>query len=252
MRKPNVHPKPPILRSAICLWTGLFLLAMICLTWTPVALILLALPPSQSRQKIGRRAIRWGFSLYLKVLESLGWLDLSVINFESVRSSPPSIIAPNHPGLLDAVILLTLLPDCTCILKSSLLNHPLFGPGARLAGYIPNDRTHEMIRKAVRALAAGQHLLMFPEGTRTETPPISPLKASPFLIAWKAQTELRTVLIHNPSGFLGKRRPLLRPPLLPIRIDVHPGKIFPPNKNVRDIAKEVEDYFECALVSLNP
>jgi len=117
------------------------------------------------------------------------------------ENSPPSIIAPNHPGLLDAVILLTLIPDATCILKSSLLNHPLFGAGARLAGYIPNDRTHEMIREAVKALNRGEHVLMFPEGTRTERQPISPLKVSPFLIALKAHAPVQTVLIRTPSGF---------------------------------------------------
>ncbi len=247
MRKPNVHAPLPFIWSTLCLWSGLVLLAVICLIWTPFALFLLALPPLKARQKIGRLVIRKGFSFYLFVLQRLGFLHLSIENWEWLHSAKPSIIAPNHPGLLDAVILLTLLPDCTCILKASLLNHPLFGAGARLAGYIPNNRTHEMIRLAVKALNSGQHVLMFPEGTRTERPPISPLKVSPFLIAYKAKSELRTVLIQNPSGFLGKRLPLFCPPQLPISMSVHPGRVFSPIKNVRDMAKVVEDYFEHAL-----
>lgn len=247
MRKPNVHYPLTMLWPTICLWSGLALLGLICMMWTPFALILLTLPRSRARQKIGRRVIGKGFTFYLTVLQSLGWVRLSKEHLESLHTAKPSIIAPNHPGLLDAVILLTLLPDCTCILKSSLLNHPLFGAGARLAGYIPNDRTHEMIRQAVRALHAGQHVLMFPEGTRTENPPISPLKVSPFLIAWKAQSEIRTVLIRNPSGFLGKRLPVFCPPPLPIEMTVQAGRVFTPKKNVRNMAKEVEDYFERAL-----
>ena len=247
MRKPNVHAQLSMLRSTLSLWGGLALLALICLMWTPFALFLLALPHSEARQKIGRHIIRKGFSFYLSVLQALGWLNLSIEKWESIRASKPSIIAPNHPGLLDAVILLTLLPNCTCILKSSLLNHPLFGAGARLAGFIPNDQTHEMIRQAVQALEAGQHVLMFPEGTRTEMPPISALKMSPFLIAWKAQSDLRTVLIHNPSGFLGKHQPLFYPPPFPISMTVQPGKVFSPVKNVRALAKEVENYFVSAL-----
>ena len=104
-----------------------------------------------------------------------------------------------------------------------------------------------MIRLAVKALEAGQHVLMFPEGTRTEMPPISALKMSPFLIAWKAQSDLRTVLIHNPSGFLGKHQPLFYPPPFPISMTIQPGKVFSPVKNVRDLAKEVENYFASEL-----
>ena len=247
MRKPNVHAQLFMLRSTLSLWGGLALLALICLMWTPFALFLLALPHFEGREKLGRHIIRRGFSSYLWILQGLGWLHLSIENWDSIRASKPSIVTPNHPGLLDAVILLTHLPDCTCILKSSLLNHPLFGAGARLAGFIPNDQTHEMIRQAVKALESGQHVLMFPEGTRTEMPPISPLKMSPFVIAWKAQSDLRTVLIQNPSGFLGKHQPLFYPPPLPISMTVQPGRVFSPEKNVRALAKEVENYFASAL-----
>jgi len=247
MRKPNAHNLSSPLGSSLRLWGGLGLLAAICLVCSRFALLKLVVNRKDPSQKIGRSIIRRGFTFYLTVLQKLGWLKLSIADWESISSSPPSIIAPNHPGLLDAVILLTLLPDATCILKSSLLNHPLFGAGARLAGYIPNDRTHDMIRQAVKALNNGQHVLMFPEGTRTEKHPISPLKLSPFLIAWRARAPIQTVLIQNPSGFLGKESPLFTPPELPIVMSITPGRTFTPEKNVRFLTKEVEDYFHDTL-----
>lgn len=247
MHKPNAHNFADRFWSSIRLWCGLGLLAAICLFWSPFALILFAFDRSGKHQKIGRSIIRIGFSFYLNVLRNLGLIKLSIEDWECITSSPPSIIAPNHPGLLDAVILLTLLPNATCILKSSLLNHPLFGAGARLAGYIPNNRTHEMIRQAVKALNTGQHVLMFPEGTRTEKRPVSPLKVSPFLIAWRARAPIQTILIRSPSGFLGKESPLLSPPEFPIVMSITPGKTFIPEKNVRFIAQEVEDYFRYTL-----
>lgn len=247
MRRPNAHTPLSYIRSTLCLWIGLGFLTLLCLVWTPFALLLLTLPRSVKHQRVGRSIIRNGFCLYLQALRTLGWLDLKLEALDQLESAPPSIIAPNHPGLLDAVILLAVLPNSTCILKASLLKHPLFGPGARLAGYIPNDRTHDMIRRAVKALNQGQHVLMFPEGTRTYQTPISPLKVSPFLIAWKARAPIRTVLIQNQCAFLGKKVPFYLPPKLPVAMSVQPGKIFMPIKNVRVMAKEVEDYFHTAL-----
>jgi 1-acyl-sn-glycerol-3-phosphate acyltransferase len=247
MRKPNAHNLPSRIGSSLRLWFGLGLLAVICLLWSPFAWVLFALNRGEKYQKIGRAIIRLGFAFYLTVLQKLGWLKLSIEDWEWMTSCPPSIIAPNHPGLLDAVILLTLLPNATCILKSSLLDHPLFGAGARLAGYIPNDRTHEMIRQAVKALNKGQHVLMFPEGTRTEKRPISPLKVSPFLIAWRSRAPIQTVLIQNPSGFLGKESPLFTPPQFPIVMSIKPGRTYMPEKNVRFMAKVVEDYYHDTL-----
>lgn len=250
MRNSKSQPRQSHITRTLVHWFGLLLFALICLLWTPLALLLLALlPETPSRTRFGRRVIRTGFTAYLWLLKSLGILDITINGNKEINSRPPALIAPNHPSIIDAVILLSLVPDCACILKSKLLNHPLFGAGARLAGYISNSSTHEMIRSAVRELREGRSVLMFPEGTRTHTPPLLPLKLSPFIVAKKAHAPLRSVVIRCPAGFLAKETLLSAPHVLPVNISVaFSTEFFITDGDVRSTADRLEQHLRNALV----
>jgi len=61
MRNTNAQTPLSRLASTLRLWSGLGLLAAICLLWSPFALILFALNRSNRFQKLGRAMIRVGF-----------------------------------------------------------------------------------------------------------------------------------------------------------------------------------------------
>jgi len=212
-----------------------------------IALPLALVPPSNWTRKLGRRAISLGFRSYLRCLSIPGWIRLELDPMDELKSGAPLLLAPNHPGLLDAVLVLSHFENLGCIVKADLLNHPLLGAGARLAGYVPNDRRHRMIHSAIEELRTGHHLLLFPEGTRTTRMPVNPFKSSPGLIASKAGASIQTIFIETNSRFLGKGWPLLRRPSLPIEIRVRLGRCFPPPSNVRTFITELENYFASEL-----
>ena len=241
----SVKLKP--IRDYLILLLGYALFALLCLSWSVFAWPLRFLLPTDAGHRIGRRVIAGGFRAYLGLLERLGGLRLDIAALDGLRDAGPMVIAPNHPGLLDAVLLLSRLPRLGCILKADLLRHPLLGAGARLAGYIGNDRRHRMIRMAVRDLADGEPLLLFPEGTRTSRPPVGPFRLSPALIARKAGVPIQTVLIETNSPFMGKHWPLWHCPDLPIRIRIRLGRQFPPPTDVRAGSAELQHYFEQVL-----
>lgn len=231
----------------VALILGLGLLGLLCLAWSIIALPLALLPSSNWTRKLGRQAISLGFRFYLRCLKIPAWIKLELDPMDGLESGAPVVLAPNHPGLLDAVLVLSQFENLGCIVKADLLNHPLLGAGARLAGYIPNDRRHQMIHSAIEELRTGHHLLLFPEGTRTTRMPVSPFKSSPGLIASKAGASIQTIFIETNSGFLGKGWPLLRRPDLPIEIRVSLGRCFPPPSDVRTFTTELENYFASEL-----
>ena len=244
---PMASVKLKLIRDYLILLLGYALFALLCLGWSVFAWPLRFLLPYDAGHRIGRCVIAGGFRAYLGLLEGLGGLRLDIAALDGLRYAGPMVIAPNHPGLLDAVLLLSRLPRLGCILKADLLRHPLLGAGARLAGYIGNDRRHRMIRMAVRGLAKGDPLLLFPEGTRTTRPPVGPFRLSPALIARKAGVPIQTVLIETDSLFMGKNWPLWRCPDLPIRIRIRLGRQFPPPTDVRSGSAELQRYFEQVL-----
>lgn len=234
--------------SYALLWYGLGILALGSFVWGLVALPLLLLP-RRAGQVVGRAAVSRGFRLYLWALEFLRACRLDLRAVDELRGAGPLIIAPNHPSLIDAVMLLSRAPQAACVLKAPLIDSVLFGLGARLAGYIRNDSPVDMVRRSVAELRGGGQLLLFPEGTRTTRAPLNPFRGAISLIARQANVPVQTVFIEADSAFLGKDWPLTRQPQLPLRYRVRLGRRFEPQEDLHAFMRELEQYYARELGS---
>jgi 1-acyl-sn-glycerol-3-phosphate acyltransferase len=224
------------------LWFGLALLGVVSLAWGALAVPLRAVLPERTGHLLGRRAIARGFRAYLATLQALGACRFDLQALDALREAGPMILAPNHPSLLDAVMLLSRAPQANCVLKAPLINGVLFGPGARLAGYIRNDWPVGMVRRAVEELRGGGQLLLFPEGTRTARGRLNPFRGAIALIARQAGVPVQTLFIEADSAFLGKGWPLSRRPELPLRYRVRLGRRFDPPRDLHGFMRELEQY----------
>lgn len=129
---------------------------------------LLALLPQRSHQRT-QFIIHRIFRFYVGMLQASGLLRLSLKDASRLEAAGGRIVVANHPTLLDVVLLISLIPRAQCVVKSALWLHPLLGPLMRRAGYIRNDLgADEMVAACSAALRAGECLIIFPEGTRTE------------------------------------------------------------------------------------
>ena len=236
--------------EVVAMVLGLGLLAVICLTWTPFALLLLpVLPPAQGR-RVGRAAIRIGFRLYLTLLQLLCACRFDLRELDALALEPgPMVVVANHPSLLDAVILASRLPNAVCIMKAALMHNFLLGAGARLARYIVNDAPLPMIRRAVYELQEGATLIIFPEGTRTVTPPVGSCTATAGIMASRGGAPVQTLLIEMSSLYLGKHWPIWRPPALPLTVRVRRGERWDLGGPAGDFGQRVEAYFRGALAA---
>jgi 1-acyl-sn-glycerol-3-phosphate acyltransferase len=104
-----------------------------------------------------------------------------------------------------------------------------------------------MIRSAVDNLKAGGQLVLFPEGTRTISPPINPFRPGVTLIAHMAQVPIQTVFIETPSPYLGKGWPIWRTPQFPVVFSARLGARFAPEADHMGLLKRLETYFATEL-----
>ncbi len=180
-------------------------------------------------------------------MEALGAWRLGLEELDALAASGPLIIAANHPGLLDAVLIISRLPNAFCVMKGSLLANFLLGPAARCARYLPNDSLLRLTERAAEELAHGGQLLIFPEGTRTVGGPIGPLTHAVGAISRRAGVPVQTVLIETESRVLGKGWRLSARPELPIAYRARRGRRFEPPSDVRAFTADLERYFRREL-----
>ncbi|MBK1723540.1 lysophospholipid acyltransferase family protein [Thiocystis violacea] len=245
---PDTRSRPlPRAYAYVCLYAGLLAFALICLGWLPFALLLQAVLPEKPARRIGRRAITACFRLQLWMLSSLGACRFDLSELDQLRHAGPMILAPNHPSLLDSVMIISRLPNIACIMKAELMRNPFLGAGARLAGYIPNNNPRAMIKAACGDLREGGQLLLFPEGTRTTHSPINPIPTTTGTISRRAKVQVQTIIIETDSAFLAKGWPLYRCPPIPLNYRVRLGERFDPPEDNHTLSLALEGYFKEAI-----
>ncbi len=231
---------------------GLLLFGLLCLLLSIPASGLHRILPRARGARCGQFAIMAGFRGYIAVMEALGIFRCDLSALDALRDAGPLVIAPNHPSLLDAVLVISRLPRVVCITKASLWDNLFLGGGVRLAGYIRNDAPVKLIKSAIAELHAGHQLLIFPEGTRTRQPPVNAFKGGFLLMARKAGVPVQTVFIDNPAGYLGKTWPLFRKPPLPLVLRARLGARFDVPQDVQGFMAELEHYYRESMQAPPP
>jgi 1-acyl-sn-glycerol-3-phosphate acyltransferase len=227
--------------------TGLLLLAALLIVGTTGLVLACPFVHGRARKQLGRVTIMRFFGLYLTILNALHIVRLDLAEIDGLGDEAGLILAPNHPSLLDALLITSRLPNVVCIMKAVVLKNVLFGKGAQIAGYIPNGSVRDMVNSAAEELEHGNHVLLFPEGTRTVKGAPLDLKGSLGVIAKRTNAEVQTLIIETDSSFLGKERPILNPPDFPVHFRVRLGKRFAPPQNAKTFMNELESYFEQVL-----
>lgn len=227
----------------VAMLIGLGSLAALCLAWLPFAMLLHPVLPRALGERLGRQVIMGGFRVYLRLLGALCACRFDLTALDTLRDQGPLIIAANHPSLLDAVLIISRLPNVVCVMKAGLMRHPLFGSAARLARYIRNDGMLQIVQQSREALQTGAQVLMFPEGTRTKAFPLDPLTPTLGLITRRSGAPVQTVILEFSTPYLGKAWPLFRKPTLPLHCRARLGRRFDAPNDHHAFTLELEAYF---------
>jgi 1-acyl-sn-glycerol-3-phosphate acyltransferase len=110
-----------------------------------------------------------------------------VFDIRGARPPAGSVIVANHVSYVDTLVLPSLLPS-TCIAKREVAEWPVIGPMTERLGVLFVDRSSVssgavVLRRAMRALAAGVAVIAFPEGTTSAGRSVLPFKRGIFGIA---------------------------------------------------------------------
>jgi 1-acyl-sn-glycerol-3-phosphate acyltransferase len=117
-----------------------------------------------------RAVIGASFRMVVAILDVGGVMRVERRNADLLAASrgKPVLVLANHPCYLDILVLLALIPDALCVVKSYVWWNPFYGGVVRAAGYLSNDDPEKLVEACAAALRAGSPLIIFPEGTRTE------------------------------------------------------------------------------------
>ena len=190
--------------------------AVIALTAFP--LVHLLTPAGPLRRQRNQHLIHRIFRVYVGMLQGLRLLDLEIVGRDKLDDGTPRLIVANHPSLLDVVFLMALVRRAQCVVKNELWSNRYLGGIVRGAGYIRNNLDSEaLIAECGQAMAQGNSLIIFPEGTRTTPGQPRQFRRGFANIATllEAQIQLVTITCDPPTLIKGEKWWMI-PPRRPV------------------------------------
>lgn len=188
--------------------------SLLALIWT-VGLCILYLPLLAAPRHVHRAGVRFWARGLLVLLAAICGLRHRIEGSENMPHGP-AIIAAKHQSAWETIALGAVLERPVFILKKELLGVPLIGWHFRKAGSIPVDRAmgpkalRAMIPEAAAAIAGGQQVIVFPEGTRVGPGETHPYQSG--IAALYARIDAPVIPVALDSGrFWGRRSPVKRP-----------------------------------------
>ena len=182
------------------------------------------------------------------VLPFLG-ARVKLIHDERIDRQQSYLIMANHNSFIDIPVLFKTMPFFTYfIVKKELQKIPLLGWFIAVYGMIYVDRSDsskakESLAKAAKLIAAGKHVIIFPEGTKSKDGKIAPFKKGGFHLAAAANVPILPIKIVGADKVWPNKKPFK---LSNGKIDVIVGEpIFPETLKDMDINQQtsfVRDY----------
>jgi len=132
----------------------------------------------------------------------------------------------NHGSFLDALLLTAFTPFYTIgIEEKSHFKWPVFGVLIRKHGNLPIDRGSVLSSKRTFELAEQKlndraHLIVFPEGSRTDTGKLKPFKKFPFMLAKNSKCQIIPLGINGVYEMNNKNSYFINP----VKIRMQYGK----------------------------
>lgn len=174
----------------------------------------------------------------------------------------PVLVLANHASMLDPNLVgLASRRHLTYLARKNLFGQPVLGWFIKSMGAVPIDRAvgKEGIQSVLDALGRGEAVLVFPEGERTHTGEVQPLKAGVSLLIKKANCPIvpvgvaGTFAAWSRFGKFPKFSPLFLPPG-PSTIALSVGKPIDPARYkgvdrdamLEDLRREIVEQFEAA------
>jgi 1-acyl-sn-glycerol-3-phosphate acyltransferase len=204
------------------------------------------------RKRKARNTIHLTFKFFVALMSGLGIFRFSLDDVEALKTLNGHLILANHPSLIDVVVLLSIIPNADCVVKTHLFSNIFLRGAVSGTGYINNANPESLLEDCEASLKEGNNLVVFPQGTRTKDKEALSFQRGAANIAIRCQAKVSSVLLKVVPTTLTKHEPWYRIPskkahFSAMFIDQTPtipeNDVSQTSKNVRQYNRTLEVFF---------
>ena len=176
---------------------------------TPLTLLyILLIPKSEKKRYRYHQMIACFMRVGLKLLPGV---KLHLENRYGETFEKPAVIIANHQSHLDLLCMMMLHPKVVLLTTDWVWKNPIYGVIIRFAEFYPvSDGYDKNVERLKDLVARGYSVVVFPEGTRSETGEILRFHKGAFSLAQALKVDILPVFIHGAHHVMPKNDIVLR------------------------------------------
>lgn len=193
-------------------------------------------------------------SAYFKFIQKWGKqmvktanIQLEVQGQEHINPNETYVYIANHSSLFDIPILLVAIPDYIHFMyKVELEKVPFLGYGLKHSPFIAIKRDNpkdamSSIDEAAKAIVNTGSVILFPEGSRSETGEVGTFKRGAFLLASKTKKKIIPIAICGSEKIMPTKTFKIRPGKVTVFIGEAIEKISEDNSEMKKELKQINE-----------
>jgi len=204
------------------------------------------------QKRLARKTVHYSFKFFIALMAFTGIFRFSLHKAQQLKNIQGHLVLTNHPSLIDVVVLISIIPNADCVVKTHLFSNIFLRGVVKNTGYISNADPEGLLHDCQASLAAGNNLIIFPQGTRTKPEEALNFQRGAANIAIRCQAKITVVLLKVVPTTLTKLEPWYKVPAekahfsaevidkVPELLENDPAQI---SKNVREYNRRLESFF---------
>ena len=175
----------------------------------PLTLVYMLLGPNTEKKRYRyHQMIAWVMRTALKILPGV---KFHLNNKAGETFDKPAVVIANHQSHLDLLCMMLLNPKVVLLTTDWVWKNPVYGLIIRFAEYYPvSDGYDKNVDRLKKLVERGYSVVVFPEGTRSETGEILRFHKGAFQLAQALNVDILPVFIHGASHVMPKKDFVLR------------------------------------------
>lgn len=204
------------------------------------------------QKKMARKTVHYLFKFFIALMSFTGIFRFSLRKAQQLSKIQGHLVLANHPSLIDVVVLISIIPNADCVVKTHLFKNIFLRGVVKNTGYISNADPEGLLHDCQASLMSGNNLIVFPQGTRTKPEETLSFQRGAANIAIRCKAKVTVVLLKVAPTTLTKSEPWYKVPAEKAHFSAEVIDNIPEllengaeqiSKNVREYNRRLELFF---------